>query len=54
MALRLKSLQSAEYLCQNGPHETKNYKISISVDVALSIAFGKKIDLFYFSEVLDT
>ena len=50
MALRLKSLQSAEFLCQNGPHKAKkNYKISISVAVALSVAFEKKFGLFYFS-----
>ena len=39
MALRLKSLRSAEFLCQNGPHKAKKYKISISVAVALSVAF---------------
>ena len=49
MALRLKSLRSAEFLCKNGPHKAKNYKISISVAVALSVAFEKFFGLFYFS-----
>ena len=49
MALRLKALRWAEFLCQNGPHKAKNYKISISVAVALSVAFEKKLAFFYFS-----
>jgi hypothetical protein len=55
MALRLKSLRSAEFLCQNGPNKAKNHKISISAAVALSMAFEKILGLFlFFLEVLDT
>jgi hypothetical protein len=40
----------AEFLSQNGPHKAKkNDKISISVAVALSVAFEKKLAFFYFS-----
>ena len=48
MALRLKSLRSAEFLCQNGPHKAKKYKISISVAVAFSVAFENFFGLFLF------
>ena len=55
MALRFKSPHSAEFLCQNGPHKAKKYKISISVAVALSMAFEKKnLAFFIFLGVLDT
>ena len=49
MALRLKSLRSAEFLGQNGPNKAKNNKISIIVAVALSMALKNFLAFFYFS-----
>ena len=49
MALRLKLLQSAEFLCQTVHIRQKNYKISMSLAVAFCVAFEKKIGFFYFS-----
>ena len=48
MALRLKSLRSAEFLGQNGPNKAKNNKISIIVAVALSMALKNFLAFFYF------
>ena len=46
LALRLKLLRSAEFLCQNGPHKAKKLQNFNKVAVALSVAFEKKFGLF--------
>ena len=55
MALRLKSLQSAESLCQNGPHEAKKLQNFNECSYGLVCGLWKKnLALFIFLEVLDT
>ena len=55
MALRLKSLQSAEFLCQNGPHKAKKLQNFNKCSCGLVCGLWKKnLAFFIFLEVLDT
>ena len=55
MALRLKSLQSAEFLCQNGPHKAKKLQNFNKCSFGLVCGLWKKnLAFFIFLEVLDT
>ena len=55
MALRLKLLQSAEFLCRNGPHEAKKLQNFNKCSCGLVCGLWKKnLAFFIFLEVLDT